>query len=673
MRGARPAPSSPHERAAGLRCGRPRAHVRGVQHRGTALRLGSRRVGAAAARGPVSRVAWAAPDSAGLAVRVAQRCAPRCRAGEASGSRAGGHSGSSFSRGRSSKACAKRSKSPVLEGRRASRSRAGRGAGLRTARLLAARTARMAGLIPVASAVLVRLAWLRDRLAGRHLCILLDDHPPAERATLAMFLAQMGTTSARRHVLLRFTRTEAPRPGARQIDSMGIAAMTSMVFVDDDNGPSHEELFDAARGAAGRPGLFLERLRAAHLGEPAARIAVVHESSPAYVFGTPAPAASLARRRPGAARRAGAGRPARGARQARVGHPPVGPRLARARRARRARAGRRLRRAACLDLSRSRPERSCDRAVRAACERSPATARPESRAVVGIGVVWTDQRRFREAEASLRGACAAAGLLGDAGLTSRASRALARCLYWQARYDEAAVELMTLATPSSSDAGTVEAWALLARSRAALGDIRAALAAAGEAVAVPPGSGSQGSLPQPSAAWPVVQLLVGDEEQARLWSERSLRARLVRAPAARGTSRTVPARLRRPLRLRVVRPMGARRGGWDIFDRRWRAVRCRRCCDRTSRSAARVRTPAVATSRSSPSDRALLELEIMLEMAHAAPDESAALEAVCQHALERLRAASVQIVSGPGHKAPSHVRSPAPAGPGRATRHSSPV
>ena len=60
--------------------------------------------------------------------------------------------------------------------------------------------------------------------------------------------------------------------------------MTSMVFVDGDHGPSHEELFDAARGAAGRPGLFLERLRAAHVGEPPRRIALVHESSPAYVF-----------------------------------------------------------------------------------------------------------------------------------------------------------------------------------------------------------------------------------------------------------------------------------------------------------------------------------------------------------------------------------------------------
>jgi DNA-binding NtrC family response regulator len=54
-----------------------------------------------------------------------------------------------------------------------------------------------------------------------------------------------------------------------------------------------------------------------------------------------------------------------------------------------------------------------------------------------------------------------------------------------------------------------------------------------------------------------------------------------------------------------------------------------------------------AELQASPSDRALLELEAMLEMAHAAPDDSAALEAVCQHALDRLRAASVQIVTGP--------------------------
>jgi len=102
---------------------------------------------------------------------------------------------------------------------------------------------------------------------------------------LATFLAELGARSARCHLLLRFTRTQVPRPGARWIDSMGIAAMTSMVFADGDNGPTHEEMFDAARRAGGRPGAFLSNLRA-HVADPPLRIAVVHESSPAYVVPT---------------------------------------------------------------------------------------------------------------------------------------------------------------------------------------------------------------------------------------------------------------------------------------------------------------------------------------------------------------------------------------------------
>ena len=43
----------------------------------------------------------------------------------------------------------------------------------------------------------------------------------------------------------------------------------------------------------------------------------------------------------------------------------------------------------------------------------------------------------------------------------------------------------------------------------------------------------------------------------------------------------------------------------------------------------------------------MLDLEALLEMAHAAADETAALDAVCQFVCERLRAATVQIVTGP--------------------------
>ena len=311
--------------------------------------------------------------------------------------------------------------------------------------------------------------------------------------------------------------------------------MTSMVFVDGDNGPSHEELFDAARGAAGRPGLFLERLRAAHVrgtGRPHRRRARVVAG---VYAGSACGSSGLARREPRAARCARPGRAAGGARPACVGRPTADARVRRARGARRARTGGGVRRTTRLDRSRSRPERACGRRVRA-CERWTLRRwRHGLGAAVGIGVVWTDQRRFREAEASLRGACAAADLVRDTDLKVRATLALARCLYWQARYDEAAVELSTVATPSSSDGVTVEAWALLARVRAAMGDVRAALAAAGEASSRAGRLDFRGLRPRPFAAWPSCSDWSATRSRSALGRSHAA-ARGVRARAARWAS-----------------------------------------------------------------------------------------------------------------------------------------
>ena len=163
----------------------------------------------------------------------------------------------------------------------------GRGAGLRTAQLMSARIVRLAGFVPVASTSIVRLPSLRDTLHGRHVCVFLENHDAAERSTLAAFLASLGVASSRRHVLLRFSRSEAVPRGAQPLDGLGITAMTAMVFTGED-GPSYDELFDAARGAGGRPGLFLERLRATQLDHPVGRTTVVHESAPAYVLDPPA-------------------------------------------------------------------------------------------------------------------------------------------------------------------------------------------------------------------------------------------------------------------------------------------------------------------------------------------------------------------------------------------------
>ncbi len=312
----------------------------------------------------------------------------------------------------------------------------GAGSGVRTTRLLSARVARLAGFVPVASAVLVRLPWLREVLIGRHVCVFLDDHPPDERALLATFLAELGARSARCHLLLRFTRTEAPRRGARWIDSMGIAAMTSMVFADGDNGPTHLEMFDAARGAGGRPGVFLSNLRA-HVTDPPLRIAVVHESSPAYLV--PARETVSTKRSVG---RVLNDAPERAVRLARRGrHASAERLLVRAARVLEARGEHALASACSTQLGwlardRGRSDRALEAFERARelAGRQPAGADIESiGAAIGIGVVRTDQLRLRDAESTLRGACAAADVLRDATRRSRAGLALARCLFWQAQ------------------------------------------------------------------------------------------------------------------------------------------------------------------------------------------------------------------------------------------------
>ena len=290
----------------------------------------------------------------------------------------------------------------------------GRGAGLRTAQLMSARIVRLAGFVPVASTSIVRLPSLRDTLHGRHVCVL----PRQSRRSRARdcspsFLASLGVASSRRHVLLRFSRSEAVPRGAQPLDGLGITAMTAMVFAGED-GPSCDELFDAARGAGGRPGLFLERLRATQVDQPGGRTAVVHESAPAYVLdsaGAPEPP----RRQPGAPRRA-----ERGARLAARGrHASAIRLLSRASRVLEAREEFALA-ASCAEAlawilrGRGHSELALEQFERVETllrrlQGDRSVQRPNRevtalQAVIGRGIVWTDQYRFHQAEAALRAA-----------------------------------------------------------------------------------------------------------------------------------------------------------------------------------------------------------------------------------------------------------------------------
>ena len=528
----------------------------------------------------------------------------------------------------------------------------GRGAGLRTAQLMSARIVKLAGFVPVASTSIVRLPSLRDTLQGRHVCVFLDNHDAAERATLATFIASLGVASSRRHVLLRFSRSEAVPRGAQPLDGLGITAMTAMVFADED-GPSYDELFDAARGAGGRPGLFLERLRATEVDQPGRRITVVHESAPAYVLDPPS--------RPNRhdVNRVLRDAAERGARLAARGrHASAIRLLSRASRVLEAREELALA-ASCAealawilrgrghsDLALEQFERVEALLRRLEGDRSPQGPAGDVtalQAVIGRGIVWTDQYRFHQAEAALRAAFVSAKVLESPLLADRACFALARCLYWQGRHDEAATLLRATFADRQPEEAAVEAWALMSRAQAAGGDLRAALRAANRAVEHLSIVRAPRVVVQVLRAMAVVQRCAGDTSQQCLWSDRALQA----ATVAR-------------LPLAALRARGlfveASIGNNDPRLARWlahlRAALARRPLPETVRreiqGVCQAGSRAPAADAAMFSERALRELEKLLELAQSASSDAEAADAVCRFVLERSRASGVQIVAQVG-------------------------
>ena len=509
------------------------------------------------------------------------------------------------------------------------------GAGLRTCRLVAARAARTAGYVPVSSGVLLRIKALRPQLWQRHLCILLDDtHSTVEHRVVATLLADLGTASARRHVLLRFVRARDRRPGMLWLDPLEASAMTAMVFVDRDCGPSSREITDAARVAGGYPGAFVRSLRASWLDDrppPVPSISMVHETAPIYV---------VAPSRPGRHHHVGRAllnAPAWAARLALAGRHAAAVRvLTRACRVLEARGEADLAAAAAEQLAWiARDRGDVDRATECfeRARRLAVDGALRLRASIGIGIIWTDQRRFVEADAALRAAAAAADLLNDRGIEHRAWRALARCLYWQSRHDEAAAVLERVLPPACGAAGSADAWSLLARTRAAQGDLRGAVTAAAEAVAR---AGEDGLRSVASAArsMAVVQLALGDHAQARAHLERGLGAAAsahlpLAALELRMVLATIPnqngaVKVVRRARLRRLPPLLA-------------ALVEDQCKNASAATVSEVR----------PADRTLALLQELFETAQMASDDGQALTAVCEAVCSRVRGASVQIVAGP--------------------------
>jgi DNA-binding NtrC family response regulator len=533
------------------------------------------------------------------------------------------------------------------------------GSGVRTVRTLAARAARLNGYVPVAGAMLARPLGIRRQLLDRHVCVLVDGAD--DQAVAAVFLTRLGTASGRRQLLLRFHRAPVRSPSALEMDPLGVTAMTAMVFIDRDYGPPCEEVLEAARQAAGKPGAFLERLRAARFEDHRVHITLVHENSAQYGV-EPSVAESRPHRRRSVGR-ALSDAPQRAARLAARGrHASAVRLLSRASRVLEGRGETRLAAACALrngwiarERGRSGPAIEQFERARTLLSGGPM----EIEAAIGLGVVWTDEQRFVEAEAALRSAAAAAHLMNDHVIRRWAVRALARCLHSQSRHDEALASLAPALVAMGKDATDewrsatssgeeVAAWALAARIRLATRDLRGAVLAAGEAVQLAERLGTCRATATAARSMAVVQSALGDTRQVRQSVERGLtaaaaahlpliglclRAVLLTIPPSSGSSdeyARLTSRLRAALTYRSL-PRLLRR-------------QLESACDATAATA------SVNVADNGP-DAALADLRHFLELAQGAGDDHQAMELVCRTLGERLRAASVQVVGRPPERA----------------------
>ncbi|MEN3338348.1 MAG: hypothetical protein V7647_2024 [Acidobacteriota bacterium] len=528
--------------------------------------------------------------------------------------------------------------------------------GLRTLRVAAARTARLQGYVPVALPVLRDHPWLAGALAGRHVC-LFGEAGVRYRNVLADTLIHLPVEGARRHVVLSFGRDPSHSP-AVHVERMGIMAMTDMVFVDPELGPTPDQLFGAARGSQGRPGEFLFRLGAREPARGRRVSLAVHESVEPYVVAArSAPGAVLPvpRTPAGVLHRA----PERAQALARAGRHGAARRLLL--RAARVLAGRgqRQRAAECalrlgwLSLERAHLATALEQFERARqLATDPATA---VTAAIGVGIAWTDEGRLAEAEGALRTSVVAARTLEDAPLASDAEAALARCLLWQGRHEDAATVLR--AEPAAGVGARERARTAVALARVLLaeGATTTAVRTAREAVA------RAGESADPSVRASAHRVLAtalargGDAPAAAQQVSEGLRvARRAHLPLQIGRLRLASLDIQAsasPETRRLAARLAAASARWPPLLRHLaRSVGARLAGEEPDAATlAFVEATGAAAilhddcgSRSNP----VADLEQLLALCQAAPEDRTAIGRVSEHLRARLRAATV-IVIGP--------------------------
>ncbi len=516
-----------------------------------------------------------------------------------------------------------------------------RGSGLRTLRLTAARLARLQGYVPVAAAAARRWPSLVRHLLSRHIALLVSAPGPSDSpdrcddsAAIVDAIVRMGRGGARRHTVLRFSRD--PRHGSVPVGRLGVTAMHAMIYLDPDDGPTPVALEQEVRQADGRPGLLVERLGGVPPRPARMTLSLVREASPAYVPAPVSPSVSGRHRLGAALARA----PERAELMARAGRHAAAIRL--------------------LQRSSRVLERGGDAAPAAECatglgwilrdrgrlgeaevqfERARTLAGNSPlaiRATIATGVVWTDQERFGEAEALLRSARSAAVLLQSEPDVRTCATALARCLLWQERADEAVAVLLPLL---GSDARPQE-WALCARIHLARGEREAAARSASTALETATATGDRRGVALAARALALVRAALGDFAGARDAARLGLAAatavhqpllalalRVAWLTACQGAGDPDALRLR--TRLRTARM----RGVPPLLRRQIEALTAARDAEPAYRAAA----PGIE------------HLREFLETVQTAADDRTALTSLAESVCSYLRAATVSIV-GAGHQ-----------------------
>jgi DNA-binding NtrC family response regulator len=212
-------------------------------------------------------------------------------------------------------------------------------------------------------------------------------------------------------------------------------------------------------------------------------------------------------------------------------------------------------------------------------------------------------------------------LLGNVSLEQHARRGLARCLYWQRKYGDAASILC-------KDDESVEAFALKCRLALAADEIRSASMSAMRAWDLAIGSDDLRLVAVAARAMALVNVAIGNREQVFRWvAEGTRAATAAHLPIVGLRLRAIAGgtRVRSALRHRLLPTL----------------VRAELECALSTEHQRHV-----SRDDDAGQERALRELHDLLTAIHGAADDNAGLDALCRLLAERTRAATVQIVGG---------------------------